>query len=357
MATLFVPGAGNVTYKEVPGSPREQMTGNTWRVIRIFDVAHSDRWAFLLGMFGNATVKTGIGLLNVSGQYISRIVPTAYQFTLGAAGNTAFLYPSSLESIEPLGVASQDLLGVATYPQCRITIGYEAPTYAILSDNDPDFVLSGYDESTLIRFVSVFVQPTAEYLTLPYGTYLWTEWNPNAGAVDYNNKVAQNTTYVGAPVIGSQAKLLAANEVQLVWHMVPGIPRAAYSLIGCVNNDTFSDPNGHFSAPIGTLLLSQMEVRPYRWILGNFLYDITYKFKLFNPTNPTTGSSVDELGDDIGHNHFLHYRPTTAGTFLPPVYRYLTHDGTPPRQSHKQGTGIPVYPYADFTQLFQPPLN
>lgn len=341
MGILNLSGVGAFPYFERPGSPNEQYSGDTFRATRTFDVPWYARWAFIKYLLGTATLKGGA---------ISRELPDQYYAFFGGTATSqtnskAFMIASTLQGIECLGQQKETTAGIGAgtklsycnYDVARVTIGYESVTYNVLSDNEVG--LSRANEAYLKRFTSVFRQPTAEFLTLPFGAFKWVELNDN-GTVKIDPKT---NLPAGIMVTGSNGKIVGASEVILVHHRVPGVPRAIKTHIGSVNLYDWPE----IGALRGQLLLTNVEIKPYRWLDSFRLFDITYKFKFFDP-NPIW--SANNPTNPTGHNWFLQHYPVNTASKIPDIlqgkqeYKLITHDGTP--------TGNTVYAYKEFDQLF-----
>jgi hypothetical protein len=347
MGALNLQGVGVFNYFERPGSPNEQYSGDTFRATRTFDVPWYARWAFIRYMLGVPTL--------VGNFAISRELPDQYYAFFGGTTNNlstpkAFMVANSLNGIECLGQQSETANGVGPgtkitycmYDWARITIGYESVTYNVKSD--AEIGLGSSNEYGLRRFTTVFRQPTAEFLTLPFGAFKWVELDDNGREI-IDLKTGQPT---GIRVSGSNGKIVAAAEVILVHHKVPGVPDAIRTHIGTVN--LFDWPE--IGALKGQLLLSNVELKPYRWLNEKRLFDITYKFKFMDPdpkaslANPTMPR---------GHNWFLQHFPVSTTSKLgadinellqgDPKYKLMTSNG--------KLTGRTVYQYADFKDLFK----
>lgn len=358
MPTLVIPPpmAAEVPYDERPDSPREFVTGGAFKVQRTFQVPWVLRWNFCMGMLGFPYLDP-----SVDGSYVvRRSVPIGYRTTtlnFQGNGNRPWIYPVSVDQVQPVGRIvgyDQDDFyneAVARYELAWVTISYEALTYAVRSDERmieegfyrvPLGVEAVPDEALLGRFVTKHFQPTAEYLTLPFGALKWVDSGTNS-----------------VPVTGSHGKIVAAREVMIQWHQVPGIPDATNTHIGSVNDATWppyapAQSNYLTQFQRGTLLLTSIDIKPYRWFVGQRLYDITYKFKYFQPQSGADAKSdadnpPQQVNEFFGHNHFLRFAPGAPDTRLPEYYM-LTHNGKRPSPP---GNGQAVYPYKDFRDLFR----
>lgn len=408
---------GTITYDETPDSPQESMGGNVFRSRRTFIVPWSKRWLFSAGMVGWPFLRLQSG--SSSSYWVSRVTPQGYSATDFDPNGTAFLYATSIENIQGQGkITGYDSDSVAQFQKAKISIGYESLSYRVRSDmeiltnavlldqeiEDADYSDTGLgvfaggagvDEASLIRYITRFRQPTAEYLTLPLGALKWVQQNPTPTPA------------------GSIGKIIAAQELHYTWHQVPNVPEAAKKSIGSLNNTWF---DGY---PRGTLLFVAVELKPYRWFFNQRVWDITYKFKFFSPVPSNSAEKVGGLsiyaqdssnglwydtrrdgdvapgvpvGEYLGHNHFLrtNFSDTSGPSILriftssgsstsftnAPAYQMMTNDGKRPYnntsttnissallQTGAQGTttinlqpnsGVTLYPYSNFSDLFRP---
>ncbi len=301
---------------------------------------------------------------------INRLAAQGYApLDLDPTGKT-WLYATSLDGIQGKGkIDSYDNGGVAQYKKAEISLGYEALTYIIKTD--AEMINAGYvfpqtigspDESFMSRYVTKFRQPTAEYLQLPFGALKWVQ----------QKSVVDPPGLVSVPG-GTVGVIQAAQEVTYTWHMVPSVPVGVKTQIGTVNSSPFDF--GQYQR--GQLLLTNVEVRPYRWFFNQRLFDIVYKFRFFAPAGggpdsnaagfPTQDSNDDLVLEYYGNNHFLHYKKIGDVTGSLPNYAMLSNDGRRPQFDHIDlNTGFPVggtfpnvtqgrtvYTYSDFERLFR----
>jgi len=336
-------GGYEFDYEERTGSPKEMCSGDVFRAQRVFDVPYNYRWVFIKHMLGTATLENS--------DKIARVIPDQYYvyYSNQQENQKSFMVATTLEGLETLGEQTQvteiptgTKLKISRYKQARITIGYEAVTYDVLTDAE----MKGSGEETLKRFVTVFRQPTAEFLTLPQGAFRWVEYN------DFGTVALDSTgSPCGLKVTGSTGRIISAQEIVLVHHKVPGVPQALNTHIGCVNDREWKE----LRAQKGQLLLANVELKPYRWLDNQKLFDITYKFKFFDPDPEATAKAVQSAKPDLarGHNWFLQYYPSNLcqGAATPdpetlvPRYKLITHNGLP--------DGKTVYAYKDMRELFK----
>lgn len=313
-----------------------------------------------------------------------------------------FSFPESL--FDPNGPleGKLDPTAVCKYKLARISVSYENVQYRIREGKASSW--AGIEELVYDSFMTFYRLPTAEVLSLPLGAFRFYDKDPNKRYV----------------VTGSNMRLESQEEIMITWHQVPFVPDAVRTHIGKVNDNWF--PIGHlqiadnetkmdinkrvFAAP-GTLLLTNVELKPNKGFFSRRLYDINYKFKYFHASEDGELAYSDDIfikashpcdpnGSQLvcqkmakGHNFFLRYlfyNPkanqtedevsgdiqktftyTVSGecglSGTPAVYekcadplrgvnyirQYITHDGCP--------TGRPVYASADFDELFMTPIS
>jgi hypothetical protein len=337
-----------VGYTERPGSPQESYVNNEGKVTRVFDVRWDSRGLFYDSLLGYSQVAYNRGQ-----PYVSRVPPITY---FDDQTNEPWLYATSIERVEGVGFPSStfqrgqtlvDNNNIYQYEIARITVGYQALTYRVMDDkrmlnqatliDDVDGVTYAIpaatdaygnpDESSLLRYVSRHIQPNTEYLRLPGGQMKWAT-NTSGG----NTNVSSGALGMG--------KIISTAEIQYTWHQVPIIPDHIYKYVGCVNNDGYLTSQGTlldmptgpppFSdncpgldqprnfAP-GTLLLTGIELKPYRQITGHYAYDITYRMKFFSALL----ADGTLYNPERGHNYFLRWQ---GGSNY--GYELLTADGT-----------------------------
>ena len=385
LSITFTPPPGStangaiIAYDETPDSPQEMMQANSFRSKRTFIVPWINRWQFAAVMLGYPVINRSQNFA-VDGLYaLNRLTPQYYSPIDLDPLATPWLFATSLDGIQGEGkIISYDIQGVAQYSKARISIGFEALTYRVLSDDDMinagnvlPHTVGSPDESYMARYITKFRQPTAEYLQLPFGALKWVQPKP--------------LTNVPGGTVGT---IQAAQEVSYTWHQVPNVPSSVKTQIGTVNSSAFD--NKQYLR--GQLLLTNVEVRPYRWFFNQRLFDITYKFRFFAPSGggPTLDIVSQQRQEDAngltllepyGNNHFLHYRDIGKNNvdnntvLLPPQYDMLSNDGLGPPAAfvdfstspgYNSGTtsssaapisGRTVYTYSDFENLFRPGPN
>lgn len=453
MPSLTIPSGfgypqNSINYEECSGSPDEKIVEDAIQAVREFIVPWNKRWTFVAGMLGWPYLRQD----TAGNWYISRAVPYGYSALDLDPSNTRFLYAKEVSSVKGLGkIIGYDSDGIAQYQKAKVSLLFGTLSYRVRSDADmvnmwwdqwedsfPDPTLpivdsdenpeyqvedstyvpvsifgrsppllpgsTGVDESSLLRYVTKFRIPGAEAVSLPGGAMKWAEYVPGSPVFKntssyFFNKLSptEQSQYIhregelGAP--GTLTTVISVVELIYIWHQIPTIPIAINNIIGCVNQDWF---DGY---PRGTLLLTGIEARPYRWFGNQRLWDITYKMKLFAPK---TNQDIDETGyyfnpydsslkgnylidnrkdkngvptgEYYGHNHVLRVNTNDPqGPTLHKIsYQLITNDGSRPpnNTSYKSqgfglaisnysvnitpGTGITSYPYADFNKLFRP---
>ncbi len=322
---------------------QESYMGNNARVRVTYVVDWDLRWEFCYYMLGYTEIRID-PIFNR--RYLHRQPPQGYEGTYKErfSGNEKdtplpWLWASSVESIEGVNHRGTNVKGAPLFEVAKVTINFEALSYRIMSDEDMlrkvgyDPLFPGViDESvSLARYVTKFVQPSAEYFSLPFGKFKWVTTPPEL-------------------VTGSQMGFIVPSmEVVYIWHQIPrrqgqrisppayALPKAVRKMLGSVNSTPFD------GFEKGTLLLTSVEVKPYRWIGGDYYSDITYKMKYLKQTKPRDGSEYPD-GTPRGHNYFM--KMTSSANATPEYEHYLiSHDGT--------NTGIRLYKELEFRELFQ----
>lgn len=337
---------------------RERYSGNTAQVSIEYGVAWLDRWMFCLHLLGYAEILEDPGSQK---KYISRQLPQGYYgtiFTIDPGGDKdphpTWLWANHIENMVGMGPLGYDNNGAPLYKEARITVIYESISYRLATDAQlikGDSTLPGYPEipdeaKKLGRYITRFVQPSADYFALPHGRFYWA---------------TGSAPFLHAPVTGAQLGfVIPYQEVVYIWHQVPrvkklndiappayAVPSVIKTALGSVNKTAFD--NGRFEP--GTLLLTSVEIKPYRWIGGNYYADITYKMKYLNAVKPFA-NPPENYNPARGHNYFLQMPvspssdPNTGDGFTDFEHHLLTHNG--------QETGIKVYRETDFHDLFRP---
>lgn len=343
----YIPGFKQFVYNEkVPGSPSYSFANGMSRVERTFTAAWNDRIALQRFILGYPSHQT------VGGQrYVTRYIPDAIpDFVDPNRGTNKWLYALSVVRMMGKGETGlYDKYGIAQYQEVEATFAYESRTYNICTDQDTLAAVpvgTGTataivpDESLLLRYVTAFQKPSAEFIQLPRGTMHWVDGLKSKG----NN---------GTSVDFASARLIPSVEIALTWHEVPFQPAAATKLVGYVNGLPFKINNTTYD--MGTLLLLGADIKPYRTAAGAFVQDITYRIKYMEPQ------------PHRGHNYFLRQDPKV----LKLVYTKMTESGlndpepiTPDAYgpydptanrvaTEKAGTAVGLYRYADFSYLFR----
>jgi len=312
-------------------------------------------------------------------------------------------FPESLFAADGPFDGKLDQTAVAKYKLARITVTYENVQYRIRESNASSYM--GLEELVNDCFMTFYRLPTAEVLSLPFGAFRFFDKDPEQRYV----------------VTGSNMRLESQEEIMITWHGVPFVPDAVRTHIGKINDNWF--PIGHvqvadneeglnpnkrvFAAP-GTLLLTNVELKPYKGFFSRRLYDINYKFKYFHASedgelayseelfikashpcdpmgslqvcqkmakghnfflkfkyfNPKTGKAEDTLnsGQSSGWNYKVSGECALSGQ-APSVYekcsdplegtsyirQYITSDGCP--------SGNPIYQSVNFDELFLTPAD
>jgi hypothetical protein len=427
VSTLTVQPTGEtVTFKEVPGSQEFSFSGNAFALRRTFQTRHSERFAFIRGMLGTARVVDKGALV----PKIERFPAVGFTQLVDARpeGPQPFLYPVGVErstGVAPTrtttagrsvgGVAGGRYNDPAVYSRAHTTLLYDAPTYKVLADDkcprgtlraksppaEPTLVTSltaaSAEESTYVytgaghrlefhRYTTRITQPLTEAVRIPANCYHFVEGLFLGAAADYAPAPRQ-------PFNSGAFTLVPGLEVTYVWHQVPALVQpweddsgwlypdrsgvtggrgtrpelvgACYTHVGTTNARWFD------GFPPGTLLLTAVEARMYRWVDGTRMVDYTYRMKLHNPqdtflsgasypyTGPVSGAGHVQTRttftefSPVGLNYFLRLSPPakdgSTTVYIEPYWSLVTHNGLPLEQG-----GKPVIPYRDFEDLFIP---
>ena len=218
--------------------------------------------------------------LNTNFDALKKLVPSRVFAPQNA--NVPGAYPEGTLETLIADNGNRDPLALCKYKLARITVSFENSAFRIVSDIATQAGgNSGQDELLNDIFTTFFRMPTAEFLSLPFGAYRYVHQDTSKRFV----------------VQGSNMRLVAQEEILLSWHRVPFIPDNVRTAIGSVNDDWF--PISHldltentapshrdhriWAAP-GTLLLTNVEIKPYKHFFSRRVYDINYKFKYFHAT-------------------------------------------------------------------------
>ena len=360
---LLTPQYGRIEYKELKGSPHEAYVGHQGKAVRKFRVAWPSRWKFLQTFIGYSWVN----LAGTASAHIIRVPPQAHPVTVDVPGQGSFdqpwLYAQDVESIEgmepdPVGFPQLDDEDTP-YKNAAVTVAYESLTFRVLDDEamkDNSYTHDGtptgrpedFAGGRPRRYLTKVIQPTAEYLKMSFGVFVFVANDPVTG------KKWQ-------PASLGQGKIIPAAEVLYQWHQFPTYkttvadeatrvyyPPAVKTHLGTVNDAEFDGYNK------GTLLFTAFEYKPYRMIGGHVSGDLVYKMKHFEP-NSLTGS----ISNTTGHNYFIRpdVRNTNPFTRLPLQWTRAASrlDGseTSPEYPPDNTDDVYLYNYRDFKKLFQ----
>lgn len=385
MSILNTPD-GPVWYSEMPGSPEYSYQGNAARMRRRFQCYWPSRWAFCLGTMGYSLVGfysdiPGGGTSHVYPS-ILRTLPTPYYDLRRKIDQGHILWPTGIESISGMGpkfdatnvnVPRDD--DTELYQYAVINVVYEAPTFVYRTDNNSlgsmldvgsehasQYMPVDCSRTGVMRYVTKIIQPQAEHIRFPHGFMKWSEDvvipNPAGGG---NTIVAPKGQVVNQTI----GRMVNHNEITYIWHQVPALDRtagnididfrseligAALTHIGCVNSAQFDNYGP------GTLLLTSVEARPYKWINGVRYYDYVYRMKhmdfIENAEQPRV---IRPAGSHIGHNYLPRQCANqSGGTPIEPTFCLPTHDGTEAVAPLGNGKGRTLFAFRNFDELFLP---
>lgn len=411
MASVFdVTSGETIPFGEILETQDFQFSGNVFTLRRTFQCPWESRFKFIRAMMG----VSRINFKNTGHPTLERVSPVPFadlRDTRGS-GSREVLYPTGVERIVGTGPRPHETQGPPTiyvtddgrysdprlFVFARVTMLYEAPTFSVQTDNDCPIgnlrdkpPAAGPTLQTTLgssyvgrleqkRYTTRITQPLTEAIRIPanYWQYVEGLWE-NGGIKASPGQLVDIGTYVLFPTL----------EVQWHFHRVPALVQswetgadwlfqetanaptvgvrpellgACFTHLGCVNARYFDG-----FAP-GTLLLTAIEARPYRWITGERYYDYTFRAKHFNPVDafktnmfpfvyagtppiPTETRDPAVSYPYAGHNYFLRLSPPKDNTisFTMPYFSLITDNG-----QTLENNGRPVFPYRDFEDLFVP---
>lgn len=350
--------AGQNTYYvecvQNPASPEGEFRDDGSNVVRTYWIQWSKRSQSRKDLLGWPVVKQAGGQ-----SFISRSVPHLYPEEVDTNGN-AQLYATACKQVEGWGIPAavngqvnmKSLLNVAQYLYAKMRVTYETLTYDVL--DDADMVVNGYtvngvpDEATLARYVTLRTHPSAEYLTLPQGSFKIV--------LSANNLGPFALPAVGPAVPGAPGRIVPGYDVSLTWHRIPrscigsrlwnpNLARPPIDMaIGCVNSVTFA------GCPPGTLLCLPPDIRPIRSATLDRIADIEYRLKWFQVLGADGTPLKDINGNTVGHNHlFL----TTAQGVPAAGYYEVSSDGQ--TNMDNKAVNKNIYNWCDLNALFRVP--
>ena len=279
--------------------------------------------------------------------FVSRKTPRAYSpFTVANLGLAPFLYATQILRVDPIGLPEAvaefgQNPGLGDFPNsenppdwllARMQVMYETLYYDIVADGLMPQYQGGPDEASLQRYISPYVYPSGDSISVPVNTFKFVPVSPTVGT---------------AVVPGVPPRYRVFHEWVLIWESVPKLaigsllinPAAATFTIdkslGHVNSLPFPS-SGPTQCPPGTLLLTACNPTPIRSPFGDRLFRVEFRFKYFN-------FGTDVNGNAIGHQHYVnndnnYYEITTTGT----------------TNFVNQTDGVSYYNWYDFNTMFRP---
>jgi hypothetical protein len=330
------------------------------------------------------------------GWYISRYLPSYYADLNQIDPITGLCYPvlwASTVEVIPAGDkpgqtywATNDPYvegnpwmsnGINRYGTAYLSISYEMPTHPIVSDEDmgKQNWVDAYgnpDESSLKRYITIIPQAGGRVQTVPNGTF-----------------VVANDTGKSLPFLGSPPIREIEADISITWHEIPtqavpfrvvnqgiattrrigstsNVPYtpAIENTLGCVNNNTF------WGYPKGALMLTAAVIKPIYSPLGQRLWEIDYKFKMFNAksSNKLKIPASSPVAYDYQYGHCLAYQGLAASSLngnpgyyeivvqSKPGSNYLTSNlGSQNEDGTFVGDGVNMVNYRNFSLLFRVP--
>jgi len=324
-------------WQEVDGY-KEHFRQDDIQVVRMFRVAWNLRGLFVNRMLGYSTSQQQTALQGGGSQVIyriKRVIPAQHP-------ERPWLYADSVELMKGEGAIRNNANTFATDAngniiddtnsnaialpmieyfdqsgngdgQALMAVRYTFRDYEILSDDD---LVAQWQGNELGRWVTQTRKYSVQSLALPGKGVIFND--PNAPAAINGTLITQTGVGIIMPVV----------DYQYAWHQVPDVPEAAIdACVGFVNSQPFDGISGRRQFAPGTLLCMAPSTDRIRTAVGRVAWEIKYHL-LYRAT---------------GWNNY----PASDGNF----YRVnRTSDGT-------TANGVPVYPSADFSQLFGIPAS
>jgi hypothetical protein len=301
---------------------------------RICGCRWEDRYDFIRDMLGTATWSPG---QNVGGvvSNLSRQVPEAHPEYQNSDG-VGWMYATEAQLLDCQGMKVHDHSDIAkalssspdygtlnafddnsymvAFNIAKFSITYRPVDYFVYTDKETP---ADQTNGELERFVIKTYTYAAENLPIPGSAFWWVPTVP-----ENRNQIPE-----------CPPKVFPTMELTYTWKNVP-LPRIQksdniISRIGTVNSAAFD--RGYWD--VGTLLFVAPDIKPFRSPVGDYLYDIAFKF-LYRAT---------------GHN-FLYRGSVNA-------FREVSIDGTHYPQDDPTITGKHIYDSSDFSQLFVLPAQ
>lgn len=352
-----------------PPSPSPQYANDNGRItrsLRIEDGSETARFAAAKALLGVQTLNTASGGGGAISRWINRstprtatnpggMLPASYPAQidpdLNPNGNP-YLWCTNIPQVEMLGASEGiDVQQLPIYSGgARFHAEFNTVPYFIIPDNQilaasgplvgrPDegvALASGWQNS---RFVSRYLKPGSRTITLPLGFM-------------YNARLVDASGYDNAATKQGLAFRESIWTIKYTHHTVPlaAVPFPAMDIcLGCVNANDFD------FVKLGTLLLSDVELKQYYSALGQILVDTTYSMRYL----PHFDGPVSTYH---GWNSYLVGELTTPGDKSTRRMRWdwFTSNGLAPSTTYTPATGLInvtnlAFPYFSFESLFRPP--
>lgn len=375
LPNVFVYRGIQFNYGERPNSPEFSYTANTPMARRVLDFEDwRNRLYIAAGIIGRPnpvlvhefTDPTDNKPTKVYALHRELPMPYPEPVFSRAFGDTdiePWMYATSVERVEsvcpsnPWEVATPSGEKIPHHDVARMTVVYECLPYRVRPDADMitngwgleingavslvhpdesapavDGTIAGGPDISYGRYINKIFHPVSDVLHLPIGRFYYVDNPPKANP---------------DPTTAGVTKLNKYTEVAYIWHCVPMIPKAVRTHVGCVNHEPFDGYDAE------ELLLTAVELKPYRLIGGSKVYDITYRMRSFKPFFYDATQNKDVLAEG-GHNAILRFHKATvtvAGvevTFL--TYKYQRISTTGKKLPDKAQY---LFNLANFRRLFQ----
>lgn len=421
MSIIQDPTTGQpIPFEECLESQDYSFSGNSHALRRSFFCPWAQRFGLAAAFMGGSRI---VGKDTLTPK-LDRRPPVGFSVWNGETGH-AHLHATGIERIVGVGptrtpgvmapgtgIVGGRFADTGVFTKAKVSVIFEAPTYTVRSNAEMDLrhkvnlrLKDPPLEQTLYRTIGNYyvswveykrhttriVQPMTEAFRIPDRYWHFVEGLSVGGVAQAQTKTAVDTgtflvfpkqeiTYVlhGVPAMSdpwSNGDEWLYRERDLpVGTASPGsspeLLGACYTHLGTTNARWF---DGY--AP-GTLLLTAVEARPYKDVLGNRLFDYTYRMSHFNPVEvfddslyPFVGGKEPPQATSRNYNAPYQYagwnylprfqQPVKDGPTIRltiPFMCAVSHNGEPfegpPAGQPKAEIGRPLFRYTDFEDLF-----
>lgn len=230
-----------------------------------------------------------LGYTRLSGTHMMRFVPDQHP-------DATHLWCDEIQLINAYGASkpTQDAQGKIVFDRAIYLATYRAPKWIVKSDQEV--------ESETVRELARYVEKRYKFsttnLTLSGGGYCW--------ASDHSKIVTTTGT-----------KTIMVLELHYTWKQLPKIPWVAIGRnAGKSNSGTFE---GLY--PVETVLFENiLDITPYFTAAGDFVYDLTYLFKVRlnqDPSNNTLTWNQVPRADGVNFENIVSVTDFTTKLYPP----------------------------------------